>query len=114
MKIMEIDEAVYDVCRDWYDSKATPVMHAVAFRTTGDQNLDIGLRALVTEIERCREECTLPDKAESLINACKILRQRIERDEVFLKIVELVDRAKKAGLEESDIAIAFATAWEFE
>ena len=30
MKIMDIDEAVYGVCRGWYDFESTPLMFAVA------------------------------------------------------------------------------------
>lgn len=114
MKIMDIDEAVYDVCRDWYDGAETPLMYAVAYRSTGDKSLDIEPRALLAEIESCPSGCVAETEARKLDRACDIIRQRIDRDEVLLQIVMLVDRAKKAGLDQDEFVIMAASAWEFE
>ncbi|MBY3157287.1 hypothetical protein HFO56_33725 [Rhizobium laguerreae] len=112
MNIMEIDDVVYEVCREWHDSKAMPVMHAVAFRATGDRNFDVDLLILRTEIAQCIEECLIPEKAGVLALACEILDRRIEKDDVFWRIVELVGRAKSAGMEQDEFAVALAVAWE--
>ncbi|MBY3432848.1 hypothetical protein HFN89_01490 [Rhizobium laguerreae] len=112
MNIMEIDDVVYEVCREWHDSKAMPVMHVVAFRATGDRTFDVDLRILRTEIARCLEECLIPEKAAVLARACEILDLLIEKDDVFWRIVELVSRAKAAGMEQDEFAVAMAIAWE--
>lgn len=112
MNIMDIDEVVYDVCREWYSSKTTPLMHAVAFRSTGDKNQDIDLPALRTEMGRCLKECVVQENGENLAGACEIVDRRIERDEVISKLVELVLRAKKAGVEKDEFGIMAAVAWE--
>ncbi|MNL67269.1 hypothetical protein D3C87_1918360 [compost metagenome] len=59
-------------------------------------------------------ECVQSGNVVKLDRACEILRQRIERDEVLLQVVMLVDRAKKAGLDQTEFVITVATAWEFE
>jgi hypothetical protein len=112
MMIMDIDEVVYDVCREWYGSETTPLMYAVAFRSTGDKTIDIDVRALRAEISRCLAECVVPENGESLARVCEILDRRIERDDVLLKLVELVLRAKQAGVEKDEFAVMFAVAWE--
>ncbi|MCZ7862477.1 hypothetical protein O9X98_13975 [Agrobacterium salinitolerans] len=112
MKIMDIDEAIYDLCRGWYDSETTPVMYAVAFRASGDKSADVDVSALFAEINACRKECDLTGEDESLTKACEILRRLIERDEVFLKIVELAARAKEAGLDRREFEVACGKAWE--
>jgi hypothetical protein len=112
MMIMDIDEVVYDVCREWYGSETTPLMYAVAFRSTGDRTIDIDVPALRAEIGECLKECVVPENGEGLARAREILDRRIERDDVHLKLVELVLRAKDARLDRDEFGVLFALAWE--
>jgi hypothetical protein len=113
MKIMDIDEVVYDVCRDWYGSKTTPLMYAVAYRATGeDKKRDIDLPALRAEIDGCLKGCANPENGKGLSRAREILDRKIEQDEVLSKLVELVIRAKASGVEKDDFGVMFAIAWE--
>ncbi|MCS4090237.1 hypothetical protein [Rhizobium sp. BK176] len=112
MKIMDIDEVVYGVCREWYDSETTPLMHAVAYRSTGDKSRDIAVPALRSEIGGCLKECVVPENGEALAKACEILDRRVERDDVLLKLVELVLRAKDAGVDKEEFCLTAVLSWE--
>jgi hypothetical protein len=114
VKINDIDDPVYGVCRDWYDRSATPQMYAVAYRSTAFKESDIDAQALLAEIEKCRTECREDKEISKLDHAISIIRHCIERDEVLLQIAALVGRAKKAGLNQDEFVTKAASAWEFE
>lgn len=111
MKIMDIDEAVYDICRDWYDHESTPLMFVVAYRSRCAPDAVVDLGALLMEIEGCRKECSLPGEAEGLTQTCEILRRHIEFKDLMDMVAAVVAKAKEAGLDRHEFDAACHKAW---
>lgn len=112
MRINDIEDAVIDICRDWYDRETTPLMYAAAFRSLGDGDAVIDLRALSREIEGCRDEHCSEKEMRGLNSALEILKRHIERKSVVKKITAVAAKAKKAGLDRYEFEDAFRKAWE--
>ena len=103
MNIMEIDDCVYLVCREWYDGETLPLMTALAFRHTGSPSLDISIPKLLSEIIVCGRENTIVAEAGKIRAAEEWLSVQMARKAALSRIAKAVARAKAAGLERSDI-----------
>jgi hypothetical protein len=108
---MDLDNAVYSVCREWYCSETLPLMYAVAYRYSNKPR-DIPLRRLLKEIEATLSTNTYPGKVAALEAAISWIRNRLEHEAISDALRKLVSRARDAGLDSDDFDQFVSKAWE--
>lgn len=114
MRIDELDDKVYTVCRNWYSSSGTPLMYAVAYRVGNKTDNDADIEGLLRELEGCRAEA-LPNNAQEVAHideAITILRKVQEREAMHLEIRDLAIKARQMGLERRDVVAMIEASWE--
>jgi hypothetical protein len=111
MDIMEIDDCVYAVCRDWYCSESLPLMYAVAYRHSNKART-VSLKRLLRELETTKASNTYPKKAPALEKAVDWVKGQIDTASVMEALDRLVARAKSVGIDAEDFEARSLKAWK--